>query len=50
MSIVSQNYTHVFTSPEIALSKIFKANVLDILHFAQWLSFLAIDEKHLVKE
>lgn len=27
--IAYQDYTHVFTSPEIALSKKFKTNVLD---------------------
>lgn len=49
-SIGSQNYTHVFTSPEIALSKKFKANVLDHPRFSQRLSLLAVDEIHLVEE
>lgn len=49
-SIRSQNYTYVFTSLEIALSKKFKANVLDHLRFSQHLSLLAIDEIHLVEE
>lgn len=33
-SIARKNYTHVFTSPEIALSKKFKANILDDPCFA----------------
>lgn len=49
-SIACENYTHVFTSPEIALSKKFKANVLDDPRFASRLSLLAIDEIHLVEE
>lgn len=49
-SIARQNYTHVFTSPEIALSKKFKANVLDDPRFSSRLSLLAINKIHLVKE
>lgn len=49
-AIARQNYTHVFTSPEIALSKKFKANVLDDSRFASRLSLLAIDEIHLIEE
>lgn len=49
-SIARQNYTHVFTSPEIALSKKFKANVLDDPRFASRLSLLAVDEIHLIEE
>ena len=49
-SITRQNYTHVFTSPEIALWKKFKANVLDDPRFSSRLSLLAIDEIHLVEE
>lgn len=49
-SIARENYTHVFTSPEIALSKKFKANVLDNLRLTSRLSLLAIDEIHLVEE
>lgn len=49
-SIKSQNYTHVFTNIEIALSKKFKTNVLDHLWFAQYLSFVATNEIHLVEK
>lgn len=49
-SIGSLDYTHVFTSPEIALSKKFKTNVLDNPCFARQLCLLAIDEIHLVEE
>ena len=41
-------YTHVFTSPEIALSKKFKKCILDQYKFIDRLSFVAIDETHLV--
>lgn len=37
-------------SPEIALSKKFKANILDNPRFARRLCLLAIDEIHLVEE
>ena len=43
-------YTHIFTSPEIALSKEFKTNILDDPKFTDWLCFLAIDEIHLVHQ
>ena len=49
-SIRSQDYTHVFISPEIALSKKFKANILDNPRFARRLCLLAIDKIHLVEE
>ena len=42
--------THIFTSPEIALSKNFKKNVLDDPLFSDRLCFLAIDEIHLVEQ
>ena len=45
--IATKAYTHIFTSPKIALSKKFKANVLDNPQFAKRLSLLAIDEIHL---
>lgn len=48
--IASQDYTHIFTSPEIALSKKFKANILDHPRFASRLSLLAIDKIHFVEE
>lgn len=50
VDIATQPYTHIFTSPEIALSKKFKQNVLDDPLFASRLSLLAIDEIHLVEE
>lgn len=49
-SITSQNYTHVFTSPEITLSKKFKINVLDNPRFSNRLLLLAIDKIHLVEK
>ena len=48
-SIARKAYTHIFTSPEIALSKKFKLNVLDNPYFAKRLCLLAIDEIHLVE-
>lgn len=48
--IAKGSYTHLFTSPEIALSKKFKANILDHSGFAQRISLLAIDEIHLIEE
>lgn len=50
LDIATQSYTHIFTSPEIRLSKKFKKNVLDNPIFANRLSLLAIDEIHLVEE
>lgn len=47
-SIASRNYTHIFTSPKIALSKKFKANVLGDPRFSSRLLLLAIDKIHLV--
>ena len=40
----------IFTSPEIALSKKFKKNVLDQSSFTDRLCLLAIDEIHLVDQ
>lgn len=48
-AIGNQDYTYVFTSHKIALSKKFKANVLDNPQFARKLCLLAIDEIHLVE-
>lgn len=50
IQIAMQGYTHFFTSPEIALSKKFKQNVLDNPVFKLLLSLLAINEIHLVEE
>lgn len=44
--IETKRYIHVFTSPEIALSKKFKTNVFNHPCFAQRLFFLVIDEIH----
>lgn len=44
------HYTHVFTSPEIVLSKKFKKCILDQHIFTDRLCLLAIDEIHLVDE
>lgn len=43
-------YTHIFTSPEIALSKKFKKNILDDPEFMDRLCLLAVDEIHLVDQ
>ena len=48
--IANGGYTHVFTSPEIALSKKFKSSVLDQSSFTNRLCLLAIDNIHLVEE
>lgn len=49
-NIVKGGYTHVFTSPEIALSKQFTNSVLDQTSFTDRLALLAVDEIHLVEE
>lgn len=43
-------YRHIFTSPEIALSKKFKNNILDDPEFTDRLCLLAIDDIHLVDQ
>lgn len=43
-------YTHLFTSPEIALSKNFKKNILDDPEFTDRLCLLAVDEIRLVHQ
>lgn len=48
--IARGGYTHVLTSPEIAISKNFKKNILDDPLFSNRLSLLAIDEIHLVEQ
>ena len=48
--IANRGYTHISTSPEIALSKKFKSSVLDQSFFTDCLCLLAIDEIHLVEE
>lgn len=49
-SIWSLDYSHVFTSPKIALSKKFKAIILDNPRFARGLCFLAIGKIYLVEK
>lgn len=49
-AIAIGNYTHVFTNPEIALSKKFNKNILDQNVFTDRLYLLAVDEIHLVEE
>lgn len=44
------NYTHVFTSPKIAPSKKFNANILDHLCFVSRFCLLAINKIYLVEE
>lgn len=48
--IANGRYTYIFTSPEIALSKKFKQNILDCHSFNKHLYFLAVDKIHLVEE
>ena len=48
--IANGGYSHVFTSPEIALSKKFKRGILDHSSFTDWLCLLAVDEIHLIEE
>lgn len=48
--LAREGYTHVFTSPEIALSKNFKNCIFDKTFFTERLCLLAIDEIYLVQE
>lgn len=48
--IAQGDYTHIFTSLEIAFSKKFKNYILDQPSFIDCLYLLAIDEIHLVEE
>ena len=48
--VVKGDYTHIFTSPKIALSKKFKKNILDDPEFTARLCLLTVDEIHLVNQ
>lgn len=48
--IANSGYTHIFTSPRIALSKKFEQNILDRHFFTERLCLLVVDEIHLVEE
>lgn len=48
--IATNSYTHVFTSPEKALSKNSKKTILDSLEFTDRLCLIAIDKIHLAEE
>ena len=48
--VARRHYTHVFTSPEITLSKKFKKCILDQHTFIDCLCIFVIDEIHLVDE
>lgn len=48
--VIRGGYTHIFISPEIALSKKFKKNILDDTKFTKRLCLLAVDEIHLVDQ
>ena len=48
--IANGGYTHVFTSPEIALLKKFKQFILDSSSFTKRLCLFAADEINLVEE
>ena len=50
IQIGTHGFIHLITSPEIALLKKFKQNVLDNLVFKLRLLFLGINEIHLVKK
>ena len=43
-------YTHIFTNPEIALSKKFKKNIFDKPAFTDRLFLLAVNEIYLVDQ
>lgn len=49
-SIACKNYTYVFTGLKIALSKKFKANVLNNSCFISHFLLLAFDEIYLIEE
>lgn len=49
-NIAIGHYTHVFTSPEPALTKKFKQNILDHSRFADRLYFLVINKIYLVNQ
>lgn len=48
--ITCKNYTHIFTSPKIALLKNIKAHILDHPYFVRYFSHLTNDEIYLVEE
>lgn len=48
--IANRRYSHVFTSPETALSKKFKQNFLNCFSFTEHLCLLDIDKIYLVEE
>lgn len=50
IKVARGGYIHVFTSPEIAISKKFKKCVLDHSFFTNRLCLLAVDKIHLVEE
>lgn len=49
-SIIYENYIYIFVSLKIALSKKFKANILNNFYFINYLSLLAINEIYLIKK
>lgn len=49
-SIVNRGYIYVFTSLEIAFSKIFKNSILNQIFFIDCLCLLAIDKIYLIKK
>lgn len=50
LEIATSNYTHVFTSPEIALSKQFKKNILNVARFTTRFCLLTIDKIHFIEQ
>lgn len=50
ISITNRRYTHIITSPKIALSKKLTSSILDQSFITNCFGLLAIDEIHLVKE
>ena len=49
-NITTGGFTHVFTSPEIVLSKKFKQSILDKLLFTDSLFLLAVNEIYLIEK
>lgn len=50
IDVSKRKYTHIFTSPEIAVSKKFKKYILDQSFFANHFCLLAVDEILLIEK
>lgn len=49
-STLNENYTHLFSNLEILFIIKLKINIVDILHFIDYLSLLIIYKKYLITE